>query len=703
MMKKLLALLALLFCTTVSAQSPQGPILMENGQYVFGGTQESFVVEKYPLSKSGYVDPYSHGTPVDCWRFDQAVGANYTGDCTGLTYVVNGAPTRVSDHTWPSGSGIAGSQGYAWGYAWSFDRADDGTFDMDLAHNPTGDFSVQCVVTPHVIAAPGATKLIMGKVTPAFNDVSFTLHFDSDDVVFLVTDTGRVDLAQYTAVIKTNSIATYRPTFITASYDYIGPGTSSLYLYVDDLGVASNVGGARGPVHDSARDFLINAGASGVDGLFHDCKLYKGVVISESEHYRDFAQWQGRLSADGQNFVSVSGAAMPAWPMIPVGGTEPFIIDQPANSAAVGAIVGAAGGILDEKTITSKWWRGSCETDDGAGDCQGWTHVDNGGAGTSTVVSDRVTTTSAHGGASVKFTTTAGTLPKSGIALSACQTQWIGQDVMVRCRGKTLSGVASCAVRIYEYDAANCTTYLAEAGLMADPGANWTKIKTNLAAASWNALTSSWRVGIRCNATGLAYEVAYDDCFVVQAPATFGTDASCTTDSDSDAVCSNVVYSAPSPVGANNPMALVATFRSPWAGTDLTTDAYLFSSGSALGANTYGLFVESTTDEPSFEVYDRASAVRTVAPNVLDWAADTSYTLRLRTGGKNDLGLYWNSSWQATLAGAGTGMRSAAQSVTYLGNDGTTPSGAWVTGVEVMQVPDNLQHLIRGEQMNVYP
>jgi hypothetical protein len=110
---------------------------------------------------------------------------------------------------------------------------------------------------------------------------------------------------------------------------------------------------------------------------------------------------------------------------------------------------------------------------------------------------------------------------------------------------------------------------------------------------------------------------------------------------------------------------------------DLTASAYLFYDGPAPNANTYQLYGNVGTDEPVWVVYDNGGASRFNNPNVFNWAADTDYTLRVRTGGNNDLGLYWNAAWQLVMGGAGTGVRSAAQTTTYIGSSSTVPANVW--------------------------
>jgi hypothetical protein len=114
----------------------------------------------------------------------------------------------------------------------------------------------------------------------------------------------------------------------------------------------------------------------------------------------------------------------------------------------------------------------------------------------------------------------------------------------------------------------------------------------------------------------------------------------------------------------------------------LTADAALFVDGNALANNTYFLALSFGTDEPYWVVVDNAGVTRYNGPNVLNWAADTDYTVVVRTGGNDNLGLYWNAAWDNTVVGAGTGVRNAAQATSYISGTQAAGTDVWTRNLQ---------------------
>jgi hypothetical protein len=671
MKRVLVALAILLFCGVAFSQNRW---INRDFKYTHSGMQDI----GYPCP-SGNPACYHSG-----WNFETAVG-NYTDDYTNtylMTYNAGGgAALLVDDGTWPNG--LTGAQGQGWWFDGSayLSRVDDGSFDMDPINNPgdgggriAGDFSVQCIVFPSTIAA--GTDAIMSKWLAAGNERGWNLYRSAATVVL---DTS-VDGTAVTTNATGNLLAAYRPAFITATYDQ---SATTSNIFVDNNATVTSVA-MSASINDSAADFNIGATSGGLtpwEGFIYNCAIYKGHVITEEQHDHMFKQWAGMSSTFARNvYTTTTSASPPAIPFAPpASGTEPFIFDNPANSFYIGSPVANSGGLYGASDLTSKWWRGSCETC-AAGDCTGWTILDNQGGGAATVVADCDTTVSAHGGTSLEFAADNGGLPKNAVALGACQTNWIGQDVTLVVWAITTSGTASCALRIFEYGNGVCGGGTANPTIwgLADPGGTWTQIEGTLAAAAWNGATNSWRPEIYCQATGAAYTANFDAAMAIQAPTTFHTDASCTTDADADAVCTDTIHSIASPISANGQMSAMGVWRTPMAGTDLAAAAFLFSDGnSGAVANTYELYVNPGTDEPVWSVWDNAAASRFNNPNVLNWAADTDYEVVVRTGGNNDVALYWNAAWQTVINGAGTGVRNAAQATTYISGDHNSGDNVW--------------------------
>jgi hypothetical protein len=129
-------------------------------------------------------------------------------------------------------------------------------------------------------------------------------------------------------------------------------------------------------------------------------------------------------------------------------------------------------------------------------------------------------------------------------------------------------------------------------------------------------------------------------------------------------------------------MSIWGTWRSPWAGTDPTATLVIFTDGVFGAANTYALFNNFANDEPTWQVRDNAGNPRNINSNVLNWPADTDNQVVVRTGGNDNIGLYWNSVWNNTAAGAGTGVRNAAQTTTYISGDSTAGSDVWTRNLQ---------------------
>jgi hypothetical protein len=152
----------------------------------------------------------------------------------------------------------------------------------------------------------------------------------------------------------------------------------------------------------------------------------------------------------------------------------------------------------------------------------------------------------------------------------------------------------------------------------------------------------------------------------------------CGADTDASVICNHVIVSINSPASANGTIQFQVTARSPVAGVDMSGNEYIFTDGNAGAANSYNLVVNSGSDEPIFYVYDSAGVSRYVTPNVSNWAADTDYTLEAYADGNGNLGLYWNSAWDESESGAGTGKRSASQTTLYLGGTNSAGENFWI-------------------------
>ena len=264
---------------------------------------------------------------------------------------------------------------------------------------------------------------------------------------------------------------------------------------------------------------------------------------------------------------------------------------------------------------------------------------------------------------------------------SACMTDGIGADLYVQAWVKG-TGTGSLNIVIEEYDAADCTTSLQDDAILTtyDTSANWELKGDIVAAATWHADTSSYK---------LRFLEDGDDGVLVQVDAVEAYAGSeprpgfCGSDTSASTVCTSSVPYDSSPISADGALTVRLTARSPWAGTELTGTKYILNDGLFSGANTIVLGVLAATDEPAYYIDDAASAALYTESNVLNWAANTDYSLQYERNGVGGMGLFWDSVWNTTTAGAGTGHRGAAQPTLYFGGESTTGGDVWLRDIKV--------------------
>jgi hypothetical protein len=243
---------------------------------------------------------------------------------------------------------------------------------------------------------------------------------------------------------------------------------------------------------------------------------------------------------------------------------------------------------------------------------------------------------------------------------------------------KTAAGAGLVDVNILEDDSADCSSITTTTAVVdnAVPVADWARYS---GAITLQAGTIRARVQISLPAA--AAQTTYIDAVTFRAG--IATDAFCSADTDADASCSTMVQSVAdngSLISANGSSSIVGTFRSPWAGTDIISTALFLSSGS--GANSILPGVSPAQDEPWVQLYDAATVVKYVAPNVANWAAATDYAVKFRMDGLGAMGLWWNSAWTTATGGAGTGIRSASQALLSICGSPAAGFDMWARSVE---------------------
>jgi len=230
-----------------------------------------------PLRPMGEINP--PGNPLMEIYFEKDVGATYTTETGAYIMTVSGTPTRLPDDTYPTGWNNNIGDGVRRGYMWDFDgtndyltRADDGTFD------PAGSFSVQAIVQTDSISGDGVIMCKDNTTTERGWQLTRTA---GDDIFFRIFNAAGVG----TSVQKGN-ITTSEYVVITATYEYVGAGTSKLRLYVNALDTASS-DIAVGPTKNVGVGLSIGAVSTGAykhNGKIHYLNYEDGTVLTEAQH-----------------------------------------------------------------------------------------------------------------------------------------------------------------------------------------------------------------------------------------------------------------------------------------------------------------------------------------------------------------------------------------------------------------------------------
>lgn len=625
----------------------------------------SGIVRRIPLNASGIYPSNVAAAPTLEVDFSQAppgAGNTFTAN-TGQTLTQQGSGiTRTTDGTYPAG--VSGSQGHEWNFNGSTD------YITSTIGPPAGDFSVVCIVMPK---AATANATIIGNYDPTTNKRGWLLGQSTNAINFLVSDNGTTSVGHYTSIMVVSALYPGRVSFLAGTYDYIADGSSIMKLYADNLTTTSSTS-ADGPVYPGAANLSIGSGASGGGAFFagtiSHCTYWDGVVLTPGQVENIRNVWMGVLSTSGVP-VSTTSATPPAVMVSPRNaGTEPYLRSYGANINTV-SNNGTCSGLYGASAVTNlirrsllRTWNGA-DGGTGCGDYPtGWAAYCAAGDGTSAIAKDA--TTKAVDVYSAKTTLTGTT--SVAFLYSNCRTAEIGQNVKTTVEYKCASGTCTSSIVLRQYTAAaNCTGAYTDVTQTCS-GATWNKCTLTHLAAAWAGGTQSYRVLFA--ETGDGGVVSNWSAPQMRANASsvpLDIDQFCGTDADADAACTNMINGTASPYSANGPMTTVVTGCSPFAGADLPTAGYsvLFWDGVGF-TNTLLLEIIAGTDELMYDTFSGVSGEKYIAPNVSNWSALTNYTVKISNDGIGNLRLWWNNTWQTTMAGAGTGTRSAAQTTTYL-------------------------------------
>jgi hypothetical protein len=620
-MKRLLFIIALLLASSV---------LFAQDMVV----RQTPIVRAFPLNQSGGVLPAGGTAPDFLWKFTQTIGATVVTD-SGHTMTRAGDPEKVDDGTWPSG--LSGSQGNAY----YMDDVDD-SFSLSTTTDvtPSGDFSLQCAVTPDTVSGSHGIMSIYVNA----GQRSWLLYQSNATVVFTVSDDGTNAESNTTG----NLLAAGRMSFITVSVDV---SENDSFIYVDNNATVSKLNHARLPVYQSSTDdFLVGkfGAAAEWDGLMHYCAFYDGKVISEAEHDLSFAKFQGRVSSAADHVVTVTSATPPSVMLTALdSGTQPMFVDVGANSGMVGSPASGSGGIYGAGAITNLAQRASFETWAG-GAATGWTEA-SGGAGDAT----QDTTNMVHGLSSA-------TLDCSGAGdtisiTSNCLDVDPTKDYVLSLYAKELTGNSDLNITVKGWSDASCESD-EETELTNTPGditTSWVRYPTGtngqILAAAWEGTTEYATIIIdnsddngtgTLSVDGLMFMEGTKE--VADALAVCDTDASCTT--------SAVQYTIANPVSGAGTWRIEHNQRFPFDPENSTT-RYMFEAAKTGGANDniIALFISSPNRITTL-VYDSASAVKYARIDAASWSmsADTDYSLKWVKGHDGELDVCLGSQCQTS-------------------------------------------------------
>ena len=584
-------ILALLMATSAVAQQLDSSPLLTDGQGL---------IRSYPLDHSGTMDPMGARMWID---FEQSVGATVTSSDGGYTFTVTGTPTKVTDGTWPNG--LSGSQGHGWKFnaGPNIYRNDDDSFD------PGAEFSILAVADMYASPSGIASKWNSG-------GYGWMMDFNGSNVRFRVSGDGTT----YTTLALPYATIN-RTSCIVATYN-----TGNAVLYVDS-GSASSASFPLSAYNTSEpmKIGYVPTVASGKGTIHH--LAYFDRALTATEVQKLCAQWRGTISTSG-NLVTTTSTSPPAIPLVPPdSGTEPYLMDMPANTSQVGSPASGSGGLYGASAITNLIQRSSFETWASSDDATGWDETTSAGDGTANISEN--TTHMAHGASSLQFELTGTT--SYAFVRSACITSGVGSDLTMSAHCNCTSGTCSGKMIVVQYSTTDCTgSVVREVIDTASISSGWQYHTHTMDSSDWDGSTQSWVLKIKDEA-GTANTLLID---AVQArSASYATDAYCGADTDASAVCTASVPSVTNPLSANGDYTVGTIMYSPWGGAGVST-RYFLALGTVGTANSTYIWNSAANTLPYLTCIDSAG-VATSQSHGVTWTATTDHTLSMehRSGG----------------------------------------------------------------------
>ncbi len=642
------------------------PHATENGAITTGGEQELNVTRKYTFGRSGlYPINAGMGIPnptleVDFSQSPPGAGNTFTAN-TGQTLTQHGNVARVTDGTYPNG--FSATQGNEW----TFNGVNQ--YITSTIGPPAGDFSVMCVATPSALTG---NAIIIGNYRSSTNQRGWSLYQSLAATSFNISDDGTRSEGHSSSITIANSLSIGRTSVIVASYDYVADGSSIMRLYVDNMTPATKTD-ADGPVYSNAESISIANDGSGTGawfaGTISHCSYWDGTVLTPGQVTAIINTWLGIISTAGIPVNATSATPPSIMVAPPTSGTEPFLRNFGANLNTL-SNNGTCKGLYGPSAVTNlirrslfRTWNGA-DGGTGCGDFPtGWTAYCYAGDGSVGITKDNTTkAVDLYSARMVLRGTTS-----LAYLYSNCRTDNIGNNLKATVFYKCIDGTCESKIWLRQFTtAANCTGAYTDVSQSCS-GSSWTKCTLSHLASSWTGGTQSYRIMLSETGNG-GSTISLWSAPMMRADASsmpLDIDHFCGTDSDSDAACSTMLQTTPSPYSANGPMTTTFTGCSPFAGTDLAADVFFLRDFIGTTSNFY-LYLAYSTDEPVYVIIDSSGNLKYINPNVFNWSAMTEYDVKFGHDGLGNMRMWWNGAWQTTMIGPGTGIRSSANLSTYL-------------------------------------
>lgn len=576
------------------------------------------VLRRYNFNETGSAWITRLGTPTFWIDFSQ--------DPSGSTITTNsehvltkiGAPERHSDHTLPSGLG--GSSGYGhWfdGVNDYWTRTDDGTFE------PEGDASWHMVFIPHTDS--GYDDLWTKWENSTNQEWIMSIDNTNGDVFFTISSDG-----SNTTGVTSSNMKLNEPTIITVAYDYVTDGTSIVRLWVNNATVAESTT-AVGPIYPGSVDMYfcgrdIVGGGNECGVTMQVAAYWDGQIATEADHKALMRKWQGLYD------WSVDSDEPPAVIATPPGSEiEPFLVEQPIDTASVGSPATGKGGLCNAGPVSNYVQRASMETCTGTPSTPtGWSVVRNDGTGAVTGTCE--TDHKAHKAQAFKAVKTS---PGDGfvtVRATACIDINPSNDYYVDAWFYGSSDDEDLSFGLRRYSDNACSTYVDTVYGFSNQniGEQWTNLGYKADSSSWGSTESVEFQAILVNSTGDG-TCYVDACQVRQS--SHPISGGCYADTAATATCNAIDATLDAPFMPIGQWQIEFTAQTPFAWDD-TSNHYFFEIPKTGGTNNNRIQAYFNADVAYLNVYTSDSTLKTAQVDCNIAAnTDAEMTFRKHAGG----------------------------------------------------------------------